>query len=184
MPNLIRLIAFALLTYGLGVAAPVTLVQAGEATGAPKSTADAPAPVPRLAADGQAGNFADDLRSDAAGQANMSDIEKEIERTWQIVEEVKLSAQNLRLAHQAVKDALANQDCAVAASTLQMIRRSEETIGRLSRNLEAQCAGVQEAAQKNLAAACETERQTLTKERATIEKQREQVLSMCPQLRR
>lgn len=127
--------------------------------------------------------LAQELRGDAGAQQKISDIDKQIERTWQIVEEVRQNAQNLRIAHARIKDALENSDCGVAAKMLQTLKRSQDGVSRLGANLDSQCKDVDARAQKQLAQACDTERQTLAAETASLKRQHEQVLGMCPDLR-
>lgn len=137
-----------------------------------------------VVAPGTQPGLAEELRGDQGAQKKIADIDKQIEQTWRTVEEIRESAQNLRLAHARVKDALENNDCNIAAKIIETLNRSRASVTRLGTSLDNNCKDIDARVQKQLAQACSTERQTLAAETATLNKQQEQVLGMCPDLRR
>ena len=173
-----RLVKHGIVRAGLAAAVAGLLAAPALAGDPPARTGEAAAP-----SQGAQPGLAQELRGDAGNQQKMSDIDRQIERTWAIVEEIRQNAQNLRIAHARIKDALENSDCGVAAKMLQTLKRSQEGIDRLGANLDTQCKDIDPRTQKQLAQACDSERQTLAGETAALKRQHEQVLGMCPDLR-
>lgn len=136
------------------------------------------------AARGAQPGLAQDLRSDQSSQSKIEDIDRQIEQTWKTVEEIKMSAQNLKIAHGRIKDALDNNDCRVGAKIIESLNRSREQLTRLGASLDSQCKDIDARTQKSLAQACATERDNLKGETATLNRQQEQVYGMCPDLRK
>jgi hypothetical protein len=125
----------------------------------------------------------DELRGDIDNQSKLKDIDKEIEKAWKLVEEARERAQNIRLMYARIKDMYQNTDCAVGAKLLDTIRRSRDGLAKLRTNLESQCRGIDAAAQKQLAEACDSEAKTINAEYQASQRQEEDIFSSCPSLK-
>lgn len=143
-----------------------------------------PAPSEEAAPPGKQPGLAQELRGDVGAQGRISDIDKQIEQTWRTVEEIRESAIRLKLAHAQLKDALENSDCGVASKMLVSLKRSQDSLTRLGTSLDEQCKDVDQRVQRQLAQACTSERKTLETESAALKRQQDQVLGMCPDLRK
>ena len=143
-----------------------------------------PAPGDDSPAPGKQPGLAQELRGDIGSQGKISDIDKQIEQTWKTVEEIRESAIRLKLAHAQLKDALENSDCGVASKMLVSLKRSQDSLTRLGTSLDEQCKDVDQRVQRQLAQACTSERKTLETESAALKRQQDQVLGMCPDLRK
>jgi hypothetical protein len=124
------------------------------------------------------------IRGDIADQEKLSNIDREIEKTWKIVIETRERAQNIRLLYAKIQDALRNVDCDVAAKMMETIRRSEDLRIKLVSNLQSQCKGTDPGQQRELAQACEDEAKSLEAERLAAEQEQARILATCPALKR
>lgn len=124
------------------------------------------------------------LRGDIENQKKISDIDEEIAKTWQTVQEIRQRAQDFRLTVAQIKDVLDNPNCAVGVQLLESLNRARQSNVTLSANLKKQCAQVDAKVQPSLAEACSNERRTLSDELTAIQGQENIVRDKCPSLKK
>lgn len=126
------------------------------------------------------GGLADELSKDATAQKEIDEVDKERERTQQIVNEVRRNAQRFRLARARLQDVLNNRDCVVTQRVLADLDRQEADVRKLIASLDKDCAAADPKYQRSLADTCATERRNLQQEIDGLAKDRVIAKQYCP----